>query len=386
MKKFFQGMIQNIADYIRETDKLLLGLCAVASLFGCALVFSATRYTGESRQFFVQLLSVCIGVAVAIVISLFDYKTFANTRALPIYLILSILLLGITYFFGYAPDGTDNKAWISLPFGMSLQVSELIKIFLIISFSTHVAALNKQDINRPLNVLLLALHGLAPAAVVMVLQRDLGTCIILGCVFLAMLFAAGVKLRYFAISGVLIAAVSPLIWFFGLSEYQRERFTIILNLESEPLGRGYQQLQALRAIGSGGITGYGYLNGPKTQSGSVPKAYNDFIFSVAGEELGMIGCLVICALLLAIVIRIIRIGVLVHDRQGSIICAGVFGMFTSQIIINLGMCLALLPVIGVTLPFFSAGGTSLICLYLGVGLVLSVYKNRNKRQLYLRDV
>ncbi len=386
MKKFFQGMLQNIADYIRETDKLLLGLCAVASLFGCALVFSATRYTGESRQFFVQLLSVCIGVAVAIVISLFDYKTFANTRALPIYLILSILLLGITYFFGYAPDGTDNKAWISLPFGMSLQVSELIKIFLIISFSTHVAALNKQDINRPLNVLLLALHGLAPAAVVMVLQRDLGTCIILGCVFLAMLFAAGVKLRYFAISGVLIAAVSPLIWFFGLSEYQRERFTIILNLESEPLGRGYQQLQALRAIGSGGITGYGYLNGPKTQSGSVPKAYNDFIFSVAGEELGMIGCLVICALLLAIVIRIIRIGVLVHDRQGSIICAGVFGMFTSQIIINLGMCLALLPVIGVTLPFFSAGGTSLICLYLGVGLVLSVYKNRNKRQLYLRDV
>ncbi len=386
MKKFFQGMLQNIADYIRETDKLLLGLCAVASLFGCALVFSATRYTGESRQFFVQLLSVCIGVAVAIVISLFDYKTFANTRALPIYLILSILLLGITYFFGYAPDGTENKAWISLPFGMSLQVSELIKIFLIISFSTHVAALNKQDINRPLNVLLLALHGLAPAAVVMVLQRDLGTCIILGCVFLAMLFAAGVKLRYFAISGVLIAAVSPLIWFFGLSEYQRERFTIILNLESEPLGRGYQQLQALRAIGSGGITGYGYLNGPKTQSGSVPKAYNDFIFSVAGEELGMIGCLVICALLLAIVIRIIRIGVLVHDRQGSIICAGVFGMFTSQMIINLGMCLALLPVIGVTLPFFSAGGTSLICLYLGVGLVLSVYKNRNKRQLYLRDV
>ena len=343
MKKFFQGMIQNIADYIRETDKLLLGLCAVASLFGCALVFSATRYTGESRQFFVQLLSVCIGVAVAIVISLFDYKTFANTRALPIYLILSILLLGITYFFGYAPDGTENKAWISLPFGMSLQVSELIKIFLIISFSTHVAALNK-------------------------------------------LFTAGVKLRYFAISGVLIAAASPLIWFFGLSEYQRERFTIILNLESEPLGRGYQQLQALRAIGSGGITGYGYLNGPKTQSGSVPKAYNDFIFSVAGEELGMIGCLVICALLLAIVIRIIRIGVLVHDRQGSIICAGVFGMFTSQMIINLGMCLALLPVIGVTLPFFSAGGTSLICLYLGVGLVLSVYKNRNKRQLYLRDV
>ena len=100
----------------------------------------------------------------------------------------------------------------------------------------------------------------------------------------------------------------------------------------------------------------------------------------------MIGCLVICALLLAIVIRIIRVGTLVHDRQGSIICAGVFGMFTSQIIINLGMCLALLPVIGVTLPFFSAGGTSLICLYLGVGLVLSVYKNRNKRQLYLRDV
>lgn len=373
---------QNIADYIRETDKLLLLFCITASLYGCAMVYTTTRYTGNTRQFLVQFLSLLIGISAAIFISLFDYSTIS--KAIPVYIILSVVLLAVTYKYGYSPDGSDNKAWIKLPFGMSLQVSELIKIFLIIGFSKHVSTIKKQDINKLKSIILLALHGLAPAVAVMVLQKDLGTSIILVFIFLSMIFAAGVKLRYFLFGGALTAILSPFIWFFGLTEYQRLRFSIILDLESDAQGYGYQQLQGLRAVGSGGVLGQGFLQGPKTQAADIPKAYNDFIFASAGEELGFIGCIAIIILIVAIVIRMIRVGALSRDVQGTIITAGAFGMIAAQAIINIGMCLAVLPVIGVTLPFFSAGGTSLVCLYLSVGLVLSVFKNRNKRKIYLR--
>lgn len=377
-------LTQNIADYIRETDKLLLLFCLVASLFGCALVYSATRYTGSTRQFFVQLVSVFIGIVAAIVVSLFDYRNFSRYTILII--IVSAGLLGFTYFFGYAPQGTDNRAWIELPMGMSIQPSELIKIFFTITFSAHVAAIDKTEINKFKNVILLCLHGIAPAAIIMALQRDLGTATILSVIFLCMLFTAGIKFRYFVVGAGLLAIVAPVAWLYGLSDYQRERFSIIFDLQSDPLGDGYQQLQSIKAIGSGGINGFGYLNGPRTQSGDVPKAYNDFILSVAGEELGLIGCLAVFAVLLAIIIRIIFVGATSNNRKGEIICSGIFGMFLSQMLVNVGMCVAILPVIGVTLPFFSAGGTSLVCLYLGIGLVLSIYKNRSLHNIQLRKI
>ena len=378
MKKFFQ----NIADYIRETDKLLLLFCIIASLFGCALVYSATRYSGSARQFYVQFGAMLIGVFVAIIISLFDYRNFS--RHIILIIAISLGLLIFTYIFGYAPSGTDNRAWINLPFGMSFQPSELIKIFFTITFSTHVAVIDKDEINKLKNVVLLFLHGVAPAAIVMALQHDLGTSTILFCIFICMMFAAGIKLRWFALGGAALAVMTPILWIYGLSPYQKERFTIILDLNSDAQGKGYQQLQSIKAIGSGGIRGYGYLNGPKTQSGDVPKAYNDFILSVAGEELGLIGCVIVFIVLLCIIFRVIYVGAISNDRKGMVICAGIFGMFLSQTLVNAGMCLAMLPVIGVTLPFFSAGGTSLVCLYLGVGLVLSVYKNRHARQMKLR--
>ncbi|MBQ2675873.1 MAG: rod shape-determining protein RodA [Clostridia bacterium] len=383
MGRFFRNIAGSIADYIRETDKLLLFLCVGASLYGCALVYSATNYMGSARQFIVQLVSVGIGVLAAIFVSLCDTNTLAKLT--PGYIVATVVLLAVTAVFGYAPPGTENKAWLELPFGMSLQPSELIKVFLTITFAKHVSVIDQKDINRPLNVLLLCLHGLAPAAAVMVLQKDLGTAVVLGCIFLAMLFAAGIKARYFVLGGSALVLAAPVIWFFGLSEYQRERFAIILNLESDPQGLGYQQLQGLRALGSGGLTGYGFLKGPKVQSNGIPKAYNDFIFTVAGEELGLIGCLLIIAVLLALIFRILWVGAKSRDRMGTIMCAGIFGMFLAQTVINLGMCLALLPVIGVTLPFFSAGGTSLVCLYLGVGVVLSVYKSRTKRTMYIGE-
>lgn len=374
---------QSIADYVRETNKLLLILCIAASMFGCALIFSAMRYTGQTRTVLTQFAAMLLGIVAAVAVSLIDYKTL--TRYPWIFWIVALVLLAFTYLFGYAPEGTENKAWIELPLGMSLQTSELVKLCMILSFSSHVRSLDKNEINRPKNILLLGIHAFFFPALVMVLQRDLGTVIIMLFISAFMLFAAGVKLRYFALGCAFIALMSPFIWFFGLSEYQKQRFSIILDLESDAKGLGYQQLQGLNAIGSGGIFGEGYLNGTYIQSASVPKAYNDFIFTVAGNELGLVGCIAVIAIIVAIVVRIMQIGVVSRDIQGKIICFGVFGMLASQMFINLGMVLSVLPVIGVTLPFFSAGGSSLIVLFLGVGLTLSVYKNRFKRHAYLND-
>lgn len=375
MKKVWQ----NIADYIRETDKLLLFFCIAASLYGAMLIYSPTGM----RTVAVQLVSLLIGVAVAIIISLFDYTKI--TKFYPVYIVATLVLLFVTYKFGYAPEGSDNRAWIKLPLDMSLQVSELIKIFMILTFAKHVSSIKPEDINKFHNVLLLVIHGMAGPVLVMAFQRDLGTVSVMVVIFLSMLYMAGVKLRYFLVGIVGLVAASPLIWLYGLSDFQRKRFAIIFDLQSDPLDLGYQQLQSIKAIGSGGIFGQGYLQGAKTQSNSVPKAHNDFILTVAGEELGLVGCLLVFAVLTAIIVRVIYVSTVSKDIQGKIICAGAFGMLSAQLLINTGMVLSLLPVIGVTLPFFSAGGSSLVCLYISVGLVMSVYKNRFMRTMYLRE-
>lgn len=377
----FRRFINTVADYTRETNKLLLILCIVASLCGCGLIYSAIRANGSTRTVIVQLGAVLIGVIAAVVISLVDYNKAAKHPL--IFVTVEVLLLAVTFFFGYAPEGTENKAWIELPLGMSIQVSEIIKILMILTFSHHVQSIPKDEINRPKNVIFLAIHGLLPPIAVMVMQRDLGTVTIMLFICLFMLYAAGVKLRWFVCAFAAIAAASPFIWFYGLSEYMRQRFSIIFNLESDAQGLGYQQLLGLNAIGSGGIFGEGYLHGTYTQAGLPPKAYNDFIFTVAGNEFGLVGCVSVLLILLAIIIKIMMIGVQSKDIQGKVICFGVFGMFASQIMINIGMVLSLLPVIGVTLPFFSAGGSSLVVMFVSIGLVLSVYRNRYKRTAYI---
>lgn len=379
----FRRFLNAVADYTRETDKLLLILCIVASLCGCGLIYSAVLANGSTRTVIVQLAAVLLGVIAAVGVSLIDYNKAAKHPL--IFVAIEALLLVVTFFFGYAPEGTENKAWIELPLGMSIQVSEIIKILMILTFSHHVQSIPKEEINRPKNVILLAIHGLLPPIAVMALQRDLGTVTIMLFICLFMLYAAGVKLRWFVGAFAAIAAASPLIWFYGLSEYMRQRFTIIFDLESDAQGLGYQQLLGLNAIGSGGVFGEGYLHGTYTQAGLPPKAYNDFIFTVAGNEFGLVGCIAVILLLVAIIVKIMIIGVQSKDIQGKVICFGVFGMFASQILINIGMVLSLLPVIGVTLPFFSAGGSSLVVLFISIGLVLSVYRNRYKRTAYIDD-
>lgn len=373
-------LISKIADFFRETDKLMLFLCIFASLFGSVAVFSATRHLDTIRPLLVQLIGLFGGAIVAMVISIFDFETLMRRW----YLIAAIGLIPVilTFFIGYAPKGTDDKAWLDLGF-TTFQPSELLKISFIITFTTHIDRI-KDGINKPKNLLPLCLHGAVPVLLIH-FQGDDGTALVFAIMVVCMLCAAGVSWKYFASALIAVVASAPLIFFLIMNDEQRTRIITLFDIESDIQGATFQQYRGRMALANGGLFGQGLFKGTLTQNGGVPEGQNDFIFVSIGEELGFVGCLLVLLLLGAVCFRCLNTARICRKQSGKIICVGFFGMMFAQILINVGMCVALLPVIGVTLPFFSAGGTSLLCIFMGVGLVLGVYMHRNTRTLYLRD-
>lgn len=376
-------ILRRTADYIRECDKVLMILCVFATSFGCIAVLSATYQTTSSlRQFIMQFVCMIIGIVAVIVISNFNYKDIA--KLWPLIALIGLIPVILTFFIGYAPGQTDDKAWLPLPGGIRFQPAELLKIVFIITFSYHVYRIGK-NIFKLRHMLLLCIHG-AFYVLLIHFQGDDGTALIFAIMFVGMMFLAGIKLRYFIIAGSAATISLPIVFLFVMNEDQKQRITsLFFPQEKDYLGVLWQQWRARIAFANGGLWGTGLFKGPYVQSGSIPEGHNDFIFASIGEELGMLGCLAVLLLLFAICARSIRIGYLANDKMGLIICGGVFSMLAAQIIVNIGMNVSLLPVIGVTLPLFSAGGTSLICTYLGIGLVMSVYMHRNSGTIYLRD-
>ena len=373
-KKFF---LPDLKGYFNRTDKVFWIISASISLYSLLLLLSVSR-NSEFSYFKVQLFSIILGYLGAFLITKSDYRVIAKYW----YIVagVCIFLILCTFAFGSAVtgnSGVDAKAWIKLPGGVTFQPSELAKIGFIISFSKHLSILQENgELKYFSKIAMLGVHALVPA-VLTHLQGDDGAAIIFFCMFLVMAFAAGIQLRYFA--GILVAmALSiPILWKYVFAEYQKQRLLSQLNPNADPLGVGFQQIQGKLSIGSGKFFGQGLFQGPRVGYGAVPIQQSDFIFSAAGEELGFIGCLLIILLLSALVFRTLQISYKSSDSLGSFICFGFFGMIVSQAIFNLGMCLSLLPVMGVTLPFFSAGGSSAACLYFGLGLVQSVFMQIN---------
>lgn len=376
MKKVFGA----IAGYFKRTDILFWMLSIFCTIYGLILIMSVSREGGASGQktFFMQVIAVSLGYFAAILISLVDYNFIGRFWFVIAALSLGLMLL--VFFIGKGVNGADDVAWLILPGGISFQPSELGKIAFIVTFAKHLSYLReKGKLTSFLWVMTLVLHACIPIAIVH-LQGDDGAALIFLFMFLIMSFAAGVQLRYFVIVfGAVIAAV-PIMWKFILNEDQKERFLALLDLEGNMMHYGYQQYQGKISIGSGELTGRGLFQGPRVAIDIVPEQKNDFIFTVAGEELGFVGCVLILALLLFLLLRSIQTATVAKDAMGKAICFGFFAMIAAQTVINLGMCLALLPVVGVTLPFFSAGGSSVACLYLGVGLVESVYMHQQDEE------
>ena len=374
-KRFFKGLW----DYIKKADIILWLLLAMISAYSLVLLRSVDYATG-SGYFRTQLLAIGLGVAAAVVVTLIDYAEIANFW----YLLagFSIFLMIYTSFFGeqvVGSGGVDAKAWINIA-GRTFQSSELVKIAFILTFAKHLDVLRKgSKLDHPLHVMLLGCHALVPM-LLCEMQGDTGAAIVFFAIFLTMSLSAGIKLRYFTALGGIVLVALPLLWMFVMKDYQKARFTAVFNLEDPTVQMedGYQQYQGRISIGSGRLDGTGLFNGTRVANKSVPFQQSDYIFSVAGEELGFIGCSLILLLLLLFMAKVLHVASTSRDDLGRYICFGFFGMIALQSVSNIGMCLALLPAMGVTLPFFSAGGSSAACMYLGFGLVQAVYMRRKE--------
>ena len=364
-------------SYFRLTDSIFWSISVSTSIFSLLLLLSVSR-TSNFGYFRTQLIAIIIGYIGALIITKSDYRIIAKHYV--IVAVICVLLIICTLIFGTSVTGNsgiDAKAWLKLPGGISFQPSELAKIGFMITFSKHLSVLKeKNELTSFFNVALLGVHALVPIALTH-LQGDDGAAIIFFFMFLFMAFAAGVQLRYFFAVFAAIILMIPILWNYVFAEYQKQRIINQINPEADPLNTGFQQIQGKISIGSGKIFGQGLFNGPRVGSNSVPIQESDFIFSVAGEELGFIGCTLIILLLGLMLFRTLKTASMSSDCLGTCICFGFFGLVASQTIFNLGMCLSVLPVMGVTLPFFSAGGSSSACLYLGIGLIQSVYIQRD---------
>lgn len=370
------NIIDNVALYFKKTD-IWLWLFTVSVTIYSFLLISDMQRAGTYNYVYTQLIAVIIGFILAIAVSLVNYNFIVKIWWL--FALAGIGLSGLVFVFGKQVAGTDDTAWIQLPGGISFQPSEFIKICFIITFTKHLTVLMEYDkVKSVLGVVTLLIHATIPMSIIH-MQGDDGAVLIFGSIALLMCFLAGVQTRYFAILGGAIAIGLPIVWNFFLNNEHRNRILALFDLDGNALTNyGWQQYQGKVSIASGGLYGYGLYNGTRVGHGIVPEQENDFIFTVAGEEFGFIGCVILLLLLFIICLRIMYIGRNALDQKGTFICYGVFALITSQTIINIGMVLGLIPVVGITLPFFSAGGTSAMSMLLCIGLVQSVIKHQEK--------
>lgn len=372
---------EHIADYFRYTDKFLWLLVIGLNTMSLLLIASMQR-AGEYNYLKTQVIALVIGLVGAIVISCIDYKYIKKLWWLAGACGLALIVL--VFAVGIRVEGTDDMAWINIG-GLSLQPSEIVKICFIITLSAHISFLLKKDKIRSFaGVCSLAAHGAIPVLLIH-FQGDDGSALIFALMFVIMTFAAGVQLRYYLLSLLAIFLCAPFIWTGVMNDDQRNRVLVLFNLDENAKSvYGWQQYQGKLSIAAGGYTGEGLFNGQRVAYAIVPEQENDFIFTVAGEELGFIGCCLILALFLALVLRIFYKSANARDDFGQNLCIGVFALIISQVAVNLGMVLGFMPVVGVTLPFFSAGGTSLMVTMICMGIVQSVHIYSNDERLIIK--
>lgn len=355
-----------IGTYIATTDNWLWLLSVGCAVFGVVVIMSLSRNLfSTNRYYLVQGLALGLGVLVAIIASRFDYHAVSELWKWHAVLCWGLVLL--TFFIGYQRPGTDDKAWLLLPGGLMLQPAELAKISFAYSFAYHLSS--GESVNSARRLIPLLVHLALPVLLVH-FQGDDGTAIVFGVMGISMLFAAGLSMRYVVSAAVAAAAAAPLVWFYLLDDHKRKRFLTILFPESDPLGVGWQQYLGRVSIGAGQIFGKGLFDNTLRK---IPEVQNDFIFAYIGETLGFMGATGVLILLVALIARIFRVARNSGDSLGFFICVGIGSYMACQIVLNVGMCLSVLPVVGVTLPFFSSGGTSLVTTFISIGVVQGVY-------------
>lgn len=368
---FFTGWIQQV-------DLVLLALCTGTTLFGCLMIASATRYTGSYKNVIVQIAALGLGIVAYILMSMLDLNEIGKhwKWLLGGSLVLILLLktpLGMD-------GGTGNRAWLGLKnFPVNLQPVEIVKITFIIVLARQLQYLQEQrDLKSIPSVGMLAGHLVLVVGLYAAISGDMGSALVLIFIFACMCFVAGVAKRWFVLGLLGGGFAFYVLWETDkINPYMKDRFLTLFDHNMDPLGIGWQQTRSLLALGGGKLTGQGLFNGTQTQSASawsLPARHTDFIFSVIGEELGLLGCLLTILLLAAIIFRCVLIARHAQTKTDMYICVGVAAMLIFQTISNIGMCLFVMPVIGLTLPFISYGGSSVVTLFAAMGMVSGIQK------------
>lgn len=366
-----------IADLFRQADMLLLALCTAASLFGIVMIASATHYTGSLKNVIVQACALLLGVGMYFIVSAIDMNEVAkHWKWLTVFNFGFILLL-------ITPLGlniNNNRAWLGIEgFPINVQPAEVVKITFIIVLAKQLVWLKEtRDLKSVPSVAMLGGHLVALIGVYYVISGDMGSALVYIFVFVCMVFVAGVAKRWIALGLFGGGFAFYLLWQEDkIPDYMKMRFLILFDHDLDPRGLGWQQTRGLLALGGGKLTGMGLFQGTQTQSesaASLPFRHTDFIFTVIGEELGLIGCLVVIGLLAAIILRCFTAARRAKTTMDAYICVGMGAMLIFQTVANIGMCLFVMPVIGLTLPFFSYGGSSIVTLFIAMGVVSGVQK------------
>lgn len=355
----------------KEFDWITFGISIVLAVIGIIIIYSATRTTGSNTNVIVQSGAAVLGLGLMLFLCFFDYEQFAN--AVKYIYIFAVAILIIVLLFGTSGDW-GAKSWIR--FGaIGIQPAELAKICFILTFSYHLSKVEDR-INEILVILGLILH-LSVLLILILMEPDLGSSLVFMFMFACMVFVARISYKYvIAVLGLGVVSL-PLIYNFLLGDYQRQRINVFFDPTIDPLGDGYNVIQSKIAVGSGQLWGKGYLQGTQNQMGYLPTKSTDFIFSVFSEEFGFVGAIVIVALLFWLIFRCFRAAQRSDNSYGRYIATGVGAMLLFHVFENVGMCIGLMPVTGIPLPFISYGGTSLITNMVAIGLVLSVtYHNK----------
>ncbi len=357
----------------RKGDNVLLLLCVLTTIYGCLVIASTTNYMQTARYVLVQVLGAVLGIMLYIIMSSVDAEFFSEHRRALVVLNTVLLLMLI-------PFGTDmgsgNKSWIDLPLlPINLQPAEICKITYIL-ITASVMSAHQNNVSSVPSVLHMALHLAILAGLNIALSRDAGVSLIFVFIFIGMAFAGGVSMLWFAVGAGALVAAAPVIWNYVMGSYQRLRIEVLFNPDLDPYGTDsrYHTVKSLKSLTGGGLTGQGLFQGTRTQvEGELFAQHTDFIFSAIGEELGYLGCGLVILLLVAIIWRCIWVGNRSSDYMRRLICYGAASALIFQMVINIGMCIGVMPVIGLTLPFISYGGSSIVSLYAMLGLVSGVY-------------
>ena len=369
MKKF----LPLVRDFVKRADLFLFIMSVICSVYGIIMIASATQsYSNGSAQYvIVQTLALGLGVLLFIGMTIIDVDIFAQHWG--ILYVLSALLLGALLVFGGQSE-TGNNGWLRF-FGIGIQPTEIVKLAFIIVLAKQLAYLKEyKNLNSVTSMAQIVGHFIIMFGVILVTAQDLGSALVYFFIFAVMLFMAGLKIYWFVMGAAAMAAVIPLMWTYMLSEYQQQRILAPYDSSIDPNNTGinWQPNQAKIALASGQLTGAGLGEGTQSQSNAIPVKHSDFIFAVIGEELGLIGACLVLLLLMIIVVRCVQIGLRSGNTMSMLVCMGVASTVVFQTFENVGMCIGIAPVVGITLPFFSYGGSSLFSMFAAMGLVSGV--------------